>query len=553
MSSLEDTTPDRIPSNIPDFGDTVHIGRTNEEIALILKWRSVGVNVRRLSRAVALGVLLAPLTSTITPSQAATTAALWEYPNGDLANTRNATTSSIDLANVTQLKESWSFDLSGKATASVGGYGTLAANPIVQNGVVYMQDLSSNVYALSFTTGRLLWEHTFNKPELSGPGPNGVAVSNNMVYGETPTVAFALNARNGKVVWSDNHLLKKGQGTFGIQPQATNGQVFLASQYGSAPGGGVLIALNATTGRELWSFKTMTGPDPGVQALGLGAGGAWETPLVSSNGAVTYGIGNPYQTVGEAYAQPARLLYSDSDVTLNARTGKLRWYYQGVENDFKDFDMQASPIVTNVHGTSVVIGGGKMGDVYEMNASTGALLWKTAVGEHNGDDSQSLDALEHVEKLKLPFTILPGSFGGILTNMAYANGTIYAATINLPLRYFKQNQVTGQRLPGPFSYGGAMVALNAATGSIEWSTPLHGIPDGAATVSNNLVFTALESGQLVACNRATGAIVLKMKLPRTMNSTLAIAGNTIIVPVGGPVAKGSKARSQIVAYTVPQT
>ncbi|MGC1419830.1 MAG: PQQ-binding-like beta-propeller repeat protein [Acidimicrobiales bacterium] len=496
-----------------------------------------------------MATLAVPMTST----QAAIAPASWAYPNGTLANTRNATTSTIDLANVTRLKESWSFDLSGKATASVGGYGTLAANPIIRDGVVYMQDLSSNVYALSFSTGRLLWEHVFNKPELSGPGPNGVAVANNMVYGETPTVAFALNARNGKVVWSDNHLLKKGQGTFGIQPQATNGLVFLASQYGSAPGGGILVALNASTGRKLWSFKTMTGPDPGVQALGLGAGGAWETPLVSSNGTVTFGIGNPYQTIGEAYAQPARLLYSDSDVTLNARTGELRWFYQGVENDFKDFDMQASPIATTVNGTSVVIGGGKMGDVYEMNASTGALLWKTAVGKHNGDDSQSLDALEHKEKLKLPFTILPGSFGGILTNMAYANGTIYAATINLPLEYTKASQVTGQPPSGTFTYGGAMVALNAATGAIEWSTRLNGIPTGAATVSNDLVFTALVNGRLIACNRATGAIVLNMKLPRTMNSTLAIAGNTIIVPVGGPVPKGSTAKSQIVAYTVPPT
>ncbi len=295
----------------------------------------------------------------------------------------------------------------------------------------------------------------------------------------------------------------------------------------------------------------MTGPDPGVQALGLGAGGAWETPLVSPNGAVTFGIGNPYQTVGEAYAQPARLLYSDSDVTLNARTGKLRWYYQGVENDFKDFDMQASPIVTNVHGTSVVIGGGKMGDVYEMNASTGALLWKTAVGIHNGFDNQSLKALKHTGTLKLPFTFLPGSFGGILTNMAYADGTIYAATINLPLQYTKDSQVTGQPLTGKFSYGGDLVAVNAATGAIEWSTKLNGIPDGAATVSNNLVFTALVSGRLIACNRSTGAIVLNMKLPRTMNSTLAIAGNTVIVPVGGPVPKSSKEKSQIVAYTVP--
>jgi outer membrane protein assembly factor BamB len=497
-----------------------------------------------------LGVLLMSLTLTVAPGSATSSLASWTYPNGDLANTRDATTSTIDLANVAQLKKAWSFHLSGQADASVSGYGTLAANPIIQDGVVYMQDLHSNVYALSLSSGHLLWEHTFNKPELSGPGPNGVAVANGRVYGETPHAAFALNAATGHLIWSNATLLKKGQGTFGIQPQASGGRVYLASQYGAAPGGGILIALNAKNGHKLWSFKTMTGPEPGVDELGLGAGGAWETPLVGPRGTVTFGVGNPYQSIGEAYAQPARLLYSDSDVTLNASTGKLKWYYQAIENDFKDFDMQASPIAAIVKGTSVVIGGGKMGDVYEMNATTGALMWKRAVGQHNGDDNQSLDALTHQQKPKLPFTYLPGSFGGILTNMAYANNTIYAATINLPLQFTKPDQVVGVALKGTFAYGGDMVALNATSGAIEWSTSLKGIPDGATTVSNNLVFTALESGHLIACNRATGAIVLSLKLPRTMNSTLAIAGNTIIVSAGGPVRTGSKERSQIVAYKV---
>ena len=82
-------------------------------------------------------------------------------------------------------------------------------------------------------------------------------------------------------------------------------------------------------------------------------------------------------------------------MNLDAATGKLRWYYQGVPNDFKDYDMQASPISASVNGVSVVIGGGKMGYVYEMNAQTGKLIWKTPVGEHNGHDNDSLLALEH--------------------------------------------------------------------------------------------------------------------------------------------------------------
>jgi alcohol dehydrogenase (cytochrome c) len=504
-------------------------------------------------RSLVLGTLLAASALVPNASGAAGVSASWPYSNGDLSNTRDATTSTITLANVSRLKKLWSFTLTGKATKNVGHYGTLAANPIVQNGVVYMQDLSSNVYAISLRTGHLEWEYKLNLPEKSGPGPNGVAVANGMVFGISPTVVFALNATNGHKLWADKKLLHAGQGTFGIQPQVANGTVYLASQYGSAKGGGILLALNAANGHERWTFNTMTGPAPGVQALGLGAGGAWETPLVNTNGSVTFGIGNPYQSVGNAYSEPAKLLYSDSDVTLNATTGKLRWYYQAVPNDFKDYDLQASPISATENGTPVVIGGGKMGYIYEMNAATGALMWKTAVGIHNGHDDQSLNALKAkgTLKLKLPFTFLPGAFGGIVTNMAYADNTVYAATMNLPIQFTAADQVDNGPPGKNLTEGGDVVAVNASTGVVEWSTKVPGLPDGDATVSNNLVFAPLFEGKLVALNRSTGKIVFSQQLPKTDNSPIAIAGNTIIVPDGGPKDKTLKGTSQIIAYAVP--
>ena len=109
----------------------------------------------------------------------------------------------------------------------------MAANPIVRDGVVYLQDLDSNVYALSLASGRLEWEYECDAPERSGPGPNGVAIIDGTVYGETPTSAFALNAETGKPIWLDAHVLSSEEGTFGIQPQAADGRVYLASQYGS--------------------------------------------------------------------------------------------------------------------------------------------------------------------------------------------------------------------------------------------------------------------------------------------------------------------------------
>jgi outer membrane protein assembly factor BamB len=200
----------------------------------------------------------------------------------------------------------------------------------------------------------------------------------------------------------------------------------------------------------------------------------------------------------------------------------------------------------------VVIGGGKMGYIYEMNASSGALLWKTPVGVHNGRDDQSLKALKAKGKLtlKLPFTFLPGAFGGIVTNMAYADNTVYAATMNLPIQFTKADQVDNGPAGKNITEGGDVVAVNAATGAIEWSTKVDGLPDGDATVSNNLVFAPLFEGKLVALNRSTGAIVFTQQLPKTDNSPIAIAGNTIIVPDGGPKDRTLHGKSQIIAYAV---
>lgn len=211
----------------------------------------------------------------------------WPFPDGDVANTRDAPDSAISAANVSSLREAWAFKLAGPAAAGVSGVGSLTAPPVVQQGVVYLQDEDANVYALALATGKLKWEYQVNLPEKSGPGPDGVAVADGTVYGDTSTSAFALSAATGKTIWVDGNLLNSGQGTFEIQPQVADGRVYLASAYGSGPGGGVLMALSAATGRLLWKFNTVLGPAQGVQALGLGSGGAWETPCRTTSRTTT--------------------------------------------------------------------------------------------------------------------------------------------------------------------------------------------------------------------------------------------------------------------------
>jgi len=192
-----------------------------------------------------------------------------------------------------------------------------------------------------------------------------------------------------------------------------------------------------------------------------------------------------------------------------------------------------------------------MGIVYAMNASTGALLWKTPVGEHNGTGNDSLLLLEHKLTIKLPYTIAPGSLGGVLTNMAVADGSVYVATIDLPFTATSLSVVTGGKPTA--SPTGEIAALSLATGKVEWDAKVPSMPLGATTVANDLVVTTLYNGTLLALNRATGAIVYRHTLPTSANSPIAITANAILVPAGAPQtsATASPGNAQLVAYTVP--
>src|SRR6202035_970815 len=100
-------------------------------------------------------------------------------------------------------REAWTFKLAGPAAAGASGVGSLTAPPVVQHGVVYLQDEDANVYALAFATGKLKWEYQVNQPEKSGPGPDGVAVAGGTVYGDSSSSVFALNAATGRTRWVD--------------------------------------------------------------------------------------------------------------------------------------------------------------------------------------------------------------------------------------------------------------------------------------------------------------------------------------------------------------
>ena len=79
------------------------------------------------------------------PAATARPAAGWTQPDADLASTRDVA-SAITSANVSKLGVAWTVPLTMSTAHTDGAYAT---TPVVVNGVVYVQDLNSDVLAIS--------------------------------------------------------------------------------------------------------------------------------------------------------------------------------------------------------------------------------------------------------------------------------------------------------------------------------------------------------------------------------------------------------------------
>jgi mono/diheme cytochrome c family protein len=254
--------------------------------------------------------------------------------------------------------------------------------------------------------------------------------------------------------------------------------------------------------------------------------------------------GTPAKPWGSS--RPGPDLYTASVVRLDPSTGKLLWYYQTIPHDVYDWDLQLPPIIGTAGGKETVFSAGKMGYVYATDAESGKLLWKTAVGKHNGHDGDPALALKkQFSKLpKLPATILPGELGGVETQMAYKDGVIYAPIVDLPTAYLAQNK---SKLDFAHS-SGEMVALNASDGSIKWTVKLPTPAYGAATISKDLVFTTTFDGTLYALSLTDGHTVWSKKMPTGTNATVAIAGDTVVTAASYPQGKGQQ--PELIAYRI---
>ena len=492
------------------------------------------------------------------PAATGQPAAGWTAPDADLASTRYVA-SAITSANVAQLGVAWTMPLTMNTSHTDGAY---AATPVIVNGVVYIQDLDSNVFAISLATGKVLWTHDFDSPN---GGPDGVNVASGVVYAATATAAVALDAATGAQLWSRTLVQNDHEG-IAMAPGYDNGTVYVSTVpanvttiYG-AGGQGILWALNAKTGTPEWSWnqdQNLWG-NPGVNS----GAGLWYTPSFDAQGNIYMGIANPAPIFGtKSYplgsSRPGPNLYTDSVVKLSP-AGKLLWYYQLTPHDLYDWDLQNPPVLTTANGRPVVIAGGKAGIMIELDAQTGKLLWQRPVGGHYGHENDGV-LTEHAtptshDPLPANYCLEPSLYGGMLTQLASNGSTTFAAVNDWALAA-SPTGFTGSiasQVKALYAAGGEMVAVNQDTGTIIWDTQLPSSPYGAATVTNDVVFTTTFKGYLYALNATTGAILFSTPMSAGTNAPVAVDGDYVIAGAGA-AAPSTTQRNMIIAYKLGAT
>jgi alcohol dehydrogenase (cytochrome c) len=479
------------------------------------------------------------------PPEWAENAGSWPSHNYDLANTRATTQTPINARTVANLKVKWRFRFTGASA-----FGIFASAPIVLSGVIYLQDLNSNVYAIDRSSGKLVWRHTFNKPSV---GPNGVACGWGRIYGATVTNAFALDAKSGRLLWSRKLNRNKNDG-IDIAPQLYDNTVLISTVPGSGVtsfyrGGalGVVWALDAATGKPKWRFNTVKdGKLWGNPKINSG-GGLWYPPAVDSQGRVFLSVANPAPFPGSpkypnGSSRPGPNLYTNSLVVLDGQTGKLIWHRQTVPHDVRDYDLEASAIIATlpIQGaqTEVAIVAGKMGKAYAYRADNGKHLWTVSVGKHQNDTGLLPRKL---------INTFPGDLGGVETPMALASGRLFVPWLNLAARQ-SATRLAGSGLNFKAGRGG-LTAVDAATGRVLWERKLPSINVGAATVANDVVFTSTYAGTLYAFDSKTGKTLWTTTAPAGINSFPSVDGDTLLV---GAAAPGfvKKPQFQLIAYSL---
>ena len=255
----------------------------------------------------------------------------------------------ITPANVSRLTPAWVF--------STGVNSGHEAAPIVASGVMFVSTPEHRVVAIDAKTGVLLWRYTKQVPDpLVAPHPTtrGIALYGTKVFlAANDAVLVALDARTGREVWTAKVAENKDGYYMTLAPLVADGKVMVGASGGELGVRGFVAAYDVETGKQVWRTYTVPAPgEPGSETWPKGdqwkTGGApiWVTGNYDPQTNLAFwGTGNGGPWMGDQ--RPGDNLYTASTVVFDVSTGQIKGHHQYHPNDSWDWDEVSPPILVD--------------------------------------------------------------------------------------------------------------------------------------------------------------------------------------------------------------
>jgi alcohol dehydrogenase (cytochrome c) len=255
----------------------------------------------------------------------------------------------ITPKNVTRLQPVWVF-----ATGATNGH---EAPVLVNNGVMFVTTPGNQVMALEAKTGRFLWRYKRPLPEdvvLAHPTSRGVALYGDRIFfaaGEA--VLVALDARTGKEVWTATVEDNRNGYYMTLAPLVADGKVIVGASGGELGVRGFVAAYDPETGKQLWRTYSVPAPgEPGSETWPTGdqwktgGGSVWVTGTYDPETNLTFwGTGNGGPWMGDQ--RPGDNLFTASTLAIDAATGSIKGHFQYNPNESWDWDEVSPPILVD--------------------------------------------------------------------------------------------------------------------------------------------------------------------------------------------------------------
>jgi PQQ-dependent dehydrogenase (methanol/ethanol family) len=452
----------------------------------------------------------------------------WAMQAGNMQNHRYSKLNQINAGNVGKMQVAWTF-----STGVLRGH---EGSPLVVGNMMYIHTPFPNkVFAMNLDSQKIVWKYEPKQDPAVIPQMCCDTVYRGLAYAEgkvflqqADSNLVALNAKNGKVLWS----VQNGDPSLGAvntnAPHVFKDKVITGISGGEWGVRGFIAAYNINDGSLAWKAfstgpddemlidpeSTTTWKDGKVQPVGTDSSlQTWQGDQWKIGGGTTwgwysydkalnlmyYGSGNP--STWNPAQRPGDNKWSMTIFARDVDTGMAKWVYQMTPYDEWDFDGINEMILAdiNVKGkkTKAVVHFDRNGFAYTLDRTNGALLvaekydpkvnWATHVDMKSGRP-QVVSKYSTAQNGPDVNTkgVCPAALGSKDQQPAAfnpSNGFFYVPTNHVCMDYepFEVEYVAGQpyvgatlaMYPAPGSHGGMgnFIVWDAGKGKIVQSKP----------------------------------------------------------------------------------